>query len=127
LLSKGEIKIANYLKSNNISFEPQKTFSECKNIFPLHYDFYLNDFNILIEYDGIQHFIPKEKFGGEKEFIKLQKRDAIKTQFAKVYGIQLIRIPYTELNNVETILTQIVLLHPQSQHHLLLASTSCSL
>ena len=31
----------------------------------LPFDFYLPEYNICIEYDGIQHFIPKEKWIGE--------------------------------------------------------------
>lgn len=38
-------------------------------------DFYLPDFNIGIEYQGVQHFYPNIKFGGEKDFIKIQERD----------------------------------------------------
>jgi hypothetical protein len=34
----------------------------------LSYDFFLPDFNLLIEYQGRQHFIPVERFGGEETF-----------------------------------------------------------
>lgn len=39
-------------------------YNECRLIYPLVFDFYLPDYNICIEYDGIQHFKPIEKWGG---------------------------------------------------------------
>lgn len=43
----------------NVSFEKEKTFIDCvnpKTNFLLRFDFYLPDYNIIIEYDGEQHF-----------------------------------------------------------------------
>ena len=57
--SRGEAKIQKILRDNNIIFEPQKTFESCKSPFsnlPLYFDFYLPQYNLLIEYDGEQHF-----------------------------------------------------------------------
>ena len=54
----------------------------------------------LIEYDGEQHFEP---FGYDKDlskFISTQERDAYKNQWCKENNIRLIRIPYTEYNNL---------------------------
>lgn len=52
---KGETKIKKLLTENNIKFETQKIFSNFRyqdtQQFP-RYDFYLPDYNILIEYDG---------------------------------------------------------------------------
>jgi polyhydroxyalkanoate synthesis regulator phasin len=58
-LSHGEGKVKKFLKENNIKFKPQKTFDGCVNPISnikLKFDFYLNDFNMCIEYDGEQHF-----------------------------------------------------------------------
>lgn len=41
-------------------------------------DFYLNDYNVAIECQGIQHFKECEHFGGKNGFIKTQERDRIK-------------------------------------------------
>ena len=49
----------------------------------------------LIEYDGEQHFIPKERFGGGNDFQTLQENDVLKNQYCKDKGLILIRIPYT--------------------------------
>ncbi|ARQ95824.1 hypothetical protein qdsa001_68 [Staphylococcus phage qdsa001] len=75
-------------KENNIRYEEQKKFEGLVNIFQLSYDFYLPDYNILIEYQGEQHFKPKT-FGGiskelaKERFKKQQVNDKIKNKFAK--------------------------------------------
>lgn len=104
-LSRGELKIYNFLNSLGVEYQRQKTFPGCKNKWRLRYDFYLelNDTKILIEYDGEQHINPN---GWKKpgSFERIQRHDAIKTKFAQDNGFILIRIPYTEFDNVETIL-----------------------
>ena len=56
--SKGEIKVAQHMKEKNIKFTPQKTFQTLRNIKLLKCDFYLEDFNLLIEYDREYHYKP---------------------------------------------------------------------
>lgn len=98
--SKGEIEIENFLKSNNINFQFQKKFNECKNKKMLPFDFYLPEFNILIEYDGEQHYKvitwSKNKHKNEQKFIDTKYKDSIKNNFAKTNNIKLIRIKYNE-------------------------------
>ena len=103
-ISKGELKIETILKENNIYFETQKKFENCKNIHQLPFDFYLPDLNILIEYDGEQHFKAVEYFGGERTLLQTQQRDKIKTDFTKKENIKLIRISYWNYKNIEKIL-----------------------
>lgn len=86
--SKGEKKI-------RLFYESQKTFDDCKGVRnKLPFDFYLNELNILIEYDGRQHFQPVEHRGGENEFLRNKECDKIKNEFALKNEIKLIRIPY---------------------------------
>ena len=61
----------------------------------------------LIEYDGIQHFKPYDYYGGEKTFENVKIRDAIKDKYCMDNNICLHRIPYTELDNINLILTEI--------------------
>lgn len=105
-ISQGERVITAILLSMGIEFEYQKKFDECKNGRRLPFDFYfqLNKLKFLIEYDGVQHFQPIRKFGGKEAFEITKRRDAIKTAFAAANGLILIRIPYTEFDNIETIL-----------------------
>jgi very-short-patch-repair endonuclease len=98
--SNGEHIIFDILKTYNISFETEKTFDDCKDILNLRFDFYLPEYNCCIEYDGKQHFNPVDYFGGEESFLKSQKRDEIKNQYCKKNNIKLIRIPYTDINNI---------------------------
>lgn len=102
--SKGEKEICTLLKNNNIKYISQYKFDDCKDIKSLPFDFYLPDYNILIEYDGEQHYRPIEYFGGDEQFKKQQKHDEIKNEYCKNNNIKLLRIPYfknveEELNN----------------------------
>ncbi len=101
--SKGERKIFNYLDSI-IFFETQKTFPRLKLKNRLKCDFYIPSLKLIIEYDGEQHYRVVESWGGKKAFQETQKRDAIKNKFAKDNGYHLLRIPYTQFNNIESIL-----------------------
>lgn len=54
----------------------------------------------LIEYDGEQHFKPVEIWGGEEKLKIQQERDKRKNQWCKENNVRLIRIPYTEYDNL---------------------------
>lgn len=62
----------------------------------IHFDFYLPEENICIEFDGEQHFRPIDYFGGENTFKLTQKRDKIKNKYCKNNNIKLLRIKYDE-------------------------------
>lgn len=95
--SKGEKEIRNYLVKNKIVFERQKKFDNCRGKKKsLPFDFYLPKKNLLIEYDGKQHYINNEYFGGKKEFQARQLNDKIKSNFAKDNNIKLLRITYKD-------------------------------
>lgn len=97
LKSQGEEKIIKILQENNITFETQKKFNDCKrNEHYLYFDFYINNL-YLLEYDGIQHF---EQTGFEDLKI-IQERDQFKNNYCKINNIHLIRIPYTELKKLK--------------------------
>lgn len=98
--SQGETKIIFLLQELNISFETQKSFIDCKNVFPLKFDFYLPDYNLLIEYNGKQHYEPIEYLGGEERFEQQQINDNIKKSWCKKNNIKLIEIPYWDYENL---------------------------
>ena len=104
--SRGEELIKHFLNNNNIDFETEKRFEDCRNVLPLPFDFYLSKYNILIEYQGEQHYKPRKKFGGEEGFKNTVIRDNIKKQYCKNNNIKLIEIPYTEIKNIGDILTK---------------------
>jgi very-short-patch-repair endonuclease len=95
-MSKGERKIETFLLKNNIIFEKQKTFKDCKYKKLLYFDFYLTNFNLCIEFDGRQHYENVEIFGGEKALKKNKIRDHIKDKYCEKNNIKLIRIKYDE-------------------------------
>jgi hypothetical protein len=103
--SKGENRIKQWLDDNNYNYETQFSFSDCKNKLPLRFDFKinLNDNNfVLLEYDGVQHF-------NETWYDNLsiqQRRDSIKDNYCKEKNIKLIRIKYTDYDNIENILKE---------------------
>ena len=101
-MSKGEIVIFFTLKYNNIQFEFQKTFDNCRypntNYCPK-FDFYINN-QYIIEYDGEQHYQEIELFDQTINFEQRQINDEFKNQWCKNNNIPLIRIPYTHLNDL---------------------------
>lgn len=103
-LSKGEKRIESWLIANNINYNYEHPLPNCKNVFSLPFDFYLPDYNLAIEYDGILHF--EDKFNNPKEFKKIKNRDRIKTKYCKTNNISLLRIPYWEFKNIEKMLSK---------------------
>lgn len=106
--SKGEEKINDFLLKWKFDFKPWWRTDDCRYKNPLPFDFAIfnpdNSLNCLIEYDGQQHFYSIDYFGGEKTLKGIQKRDKIKNQYCKDNNIPLIRIPYLDFDNIETIL-----------------------
>jgi hypothetical protein len=112
--SKGEKRIRNYLKANNIPFIAQKDFDGLVgtgggNLF---YDFYLPKQNILIEYQGKQHreFV-KMIHLEEDNFIKQLEHDRRKNEYAKQNNIKLLEIWYWDFENVENIIHKEIILN----------------
>ena len=103
-LSFGEEKIKKILSDNNILFEQEKTFEDCRyktTNFCARFDFYLPNYNCLIEYDGSQHSVVGKGIYDNPEKLKItQERDKFKNDYALKNGFTLIRIPYLHLNNI---------------------------
>jgi hypothetical protein len=109
--SKGEKKIAEILDSLNVKYEKRKWFKECRNINPLPFDFYFPQFNLCIEFQGSQHYIgwkTKDPNRTLNNLEEIQKHDRIKQHFCETNNIHLITIPYTEFNNLNIIIPNIV-------------------
>lgn len=103
-LTKGETQISKYLISKSVNYITQKEFKGCKYKYNLRFDFYLPAYNLCIEFDGKQHFEAIDYFGGVEAFKSTKIRDKIKNDYCKANNIKLLRIPYTEINNIESIL-----------------------
>ena len=73
------------------------------------FDVYIEELNLAIEYDGEGHFIPIDWAGKGEEWANeslqsTQRRDEIKNQYCYDHGINLLRISYLDLNNIEEII-----------------------
>ena len=99
--SKGELKIANYLKSKQIIYIEEQTFLWSSN-HRFRYDFYLPNYSLIIEYMGKQHYEEVNFF--HDSLIERQQHDKIKEQEAKNHNLNYLIIPYTDFKNIETIL-----------------------
>ena len=107
-MSKGENKIKEWLIANNIQFEAQARFNDCKYIRTLPFDFkiLINNTTILIEYNGIQHYQPNHFTRDLAYFDIIKKRDKIKYDYCLENNIKLITIDYTNFDNIEKILKE---------------------
>lgn len=98
--SRGEIKISEILSDADIPFIEEYSFSDLVSNTgtPLRFDFAIfddnGDLDYLIEYQGIQHYEPKSKFGGLAGLKKQQYNDMLKREYCKKHNIKLILIPY---------------------------------
>lgn len=104
--SKFEIEVSKLLDSWGYDYEFQYIFYDCRDINPLPFDFYLSNYNILIEVDGEGHYkpIPRGSMSKEEAEVQLnvvQKHDNIKTQYCIDNDIPLIRVPYWERKNLK--------------------------
>lgn len=106
--SKGEERIEKYLTDNNIKFEPQKKFSDLRNTLQLSYDFYLPEYNTLIEYQGQFHDGTTSMVLKEKYFDKQQKNDKLKRDYAKSKSYNLLEIWYYDFDNTEDIIDKFI-------------------
>lgn len=99
--SSGEIKITQLLTEANIDFQAQYRIKEFNILSPFDFAIFKeNKLLGLIEYDGQQHFEAVELWGGEKQLKIQQKRDERKNQWCQENNIRLIRISYTEYDNL---------------------------
>lgn len=70
----------------------------------LSYDFYLPQYNLLIEYQGEQHENFKEGWITEEDFIIQKEHDRRKKKYTKDNNIELLEIWYYDYENIEKIL-----------------------
>lgn len=105
--STGEKLLEKLFQKENIIYEKQKTFSDLlsKKNRLLKFDFYLPQFNCVIEFDGPQHYT-----NTNYTTIDLIENDQRKNQWSLSH-LKLYRIPYTQLNlipkwNINNVLSQ---------------------
>lgn len=91
--SKGEKSVVDFLEKYGIGYIREYPIKPHR----YRYDFYLSDFNVFIEFHGIQHYMPVEFFGGERAFLKTRERDEIKEDLVIQHNGELIVLNYLNL------------------------------
>lgn len=100
--SKGERKIREYLENNNIPYIWQyKQQIDNHNLF---FDFFLPNNRIFIEFQGEQHYVPVDYWGGEEGLEKRQYRDELKRKWCAKNKYNLLEILYSDYDNIDKIL-----------------------
>jgi len=105
--SRGEIKIYEILKNSGLQFEEEYSFPDLttSNGRPLRFDFAIFDdegnLDFLVEFQGIQHYQAKSKFGGAKGFSRQRYNDTRKRVYCYQHNIPLIVIPYWDEPRVD--------------------------
>lgn len=98
-INKTETKLKNFLINNNYNIIEQYKANWCKNKTYFKFDFYLPDYNLIIECDGLQHF---QNIKAWKSDVKRQQiRDAYKIKCANANNIIIIRIYQNDIWNDE--------------------------
>ena len=98
--SRGEIKIFQILQESGLEFAEEYSFSDLVSNTgrPLRFDFAVFDdqhnIDFLIEFQGIQYYEAKDKFGGYSGLRKQQYNDMKKREYCKDHDINLVVIPY---------------------------------
>ena len=109
-ISKGEKKCMDYFDVHSVQYVPQYEFDDLFGINngKLKFDFAVFDKGILqflVEYDGIFHYKKLFENDGHE---KLLLHDKLKNEYCKNKQILLLRIPYWDYDNVDTILEKFI-------------------
>ena len=109
-ISYGERMITDVLTKLGINFIYQHPYDDLIGVNGglLTYDFYLPQYNLLIEFQGEQHEKPVKYFGGEEKFKIQQEHDKRKRNYAESHNIELLEIWYYDINLVEDILLKVL-------------------
>lgn len=105
--SYGQIKIQDILQMNGLPYKEEYSFQDLVSSsgHPLRFDFAILDddenVDFLIQFQGIQHYEPKEKFGGMSGLKKQQYYDMLKRQYCRKHNITLVVIPYWDYDIID--------------------------
>lgn len=114
--SHGEDTILKFILDHNLNYKREFKFIDFKSDknYSFRFDFAIFNKNIqlitLIEYDGEHHYKParfsKDKIKMLEKFNQIQIYDSIKNKYCNKNNINILRIPYWDLNNIEKILAE---------------------
>jgi hypothetical protein len=121
--SKGVQIIERIFNKNKVVYNIESLFEECRNERLLPFDFKIE--NILIEYDGEQHFFKRRDDYGGFKLLETKTHDQIKNNFVmNSKELSMIRIPYTvSFQKLQTIIEEISNNLKQNKTDILSATT----
>ena len=94
--SKWELWLSQYLDTHGCNYEQQKFYPDLRGVGNgyLTYDFciHTNEFDVLVECQGLQHYKPIDYFGGLSKFNVQVEHDRLKREYARKQNIRLIVI-----------------------------------
>lgn len=103
------------LERHSIRYDREKQFKWLRRgrVMPL--DFYLPDYNIAIECQGLQHFKSHPFFGGMDGLKDIMERDSLKKKLCDEHGVRIlyysnlkIRYPYYVIQSMDELLQTII-------------------
>ena len=105
--SVGEAAVQQWLINNHIDYIYQHFFPDLKDKRLLRFDFYIKNTNVLIEFQGKQHyyFIPFSKDYTEDDYLAGLKRDEMKREYCKQHNYKEIEIPYWDIDKIDKYLS----------------------
>lgn len=113
--SNGELLVAKILQDLNLEYVEQYKIPVINQLFTsrkeIEIDFYIPKLKLAIEYNGVQHYIPQDYFGGVLKFQKYQQpRDQYVKDFCKANNIHLLSISYkyTDYENINNYIKEYV-------------------
>lgn len=100
-ISKGERRIMEFLEKHSILYDREHSFN-WQSHKAYRYDYYVPEYNLIIEYHGIQHY--EETNFLHETLAENEEHDEIKLNEAIENGYYYLVIPYTQYNNISNIL-----------------------
>lgn len=103
-ISRYEEKFKQFLLDNNIEYIYQYSINQCRDVLPLPFDFYIKDYDVLVEIDGEGHYHPCNfnqisHEDAEATYKVTKKHDEIKTAYCVNNNIRLLRLPYYSIQD----------------------------
>ena len=100
---KSETEIYAFIKDILTNYEVSRHHSPSW-LSPMHLDVYVPELSLAVEYQGQQHYMPVDIFGGQESFEKTKVRDAIKKKLCQQNKVYLLYIRYDDEEPEKTII-----------------------
>lgn len=100
--------VARILDELGVKYTREFRFEDCRDKGTLPFDFFIEEHNKIIEFDGQGHFEP---IYGEERFVLTKRHDKIKNKYCEDNNIGLLRIPFWESENAKSMIINFLKLY----------------